>query len=300
MLDQSDGEAFSQGIWKIKKKEFPKVTAPVPASKLNVNGKMISDPNGIKNLYLETFTHRLRHRPPKHDNVELFELQQRLIEKRLLLCSDNKSPLWTEQDIIESLDSLQNGKCRDPLGLVNEIFKPPLAGSDMVKSLTILMNKIKDECSIPDIFRLKNVTTIFKNKGSRNNLENDRGIFICTIFMSILQKLINRDKYDIIDKNLSDSNVGARKNKNIRNHTFIINGINNEAIQSKSDSVDLLILDYKQCFDALSVDITLNDLYEVGVTDNHLNVISECDASSKIAIKTPVGMTKRVEIEKNC
>ena len=45
---------------------------------MNVNGKMISDPNGIKKLYLETFTHRLRQRPPKEDNIELFELQQRL------------------------------------------------------------------------------------------------------------------------------------------------------------------------------------------------------------------------------
>ena len=91
---------------------------------------------------------------------------------------------------------------------------------------------------------------------------------------------------------MSDSNVGARKGKNIRNHTFIINGIINDAASSKSKPVDLAILDYQQCFDAISVDVTINDLYEAGVTNDHLSLINECDASSKIAIKTPFGLAK--------
>ena len=103
VLDQSEGDSFSHGIWKIKNKNFTKVAASIPAAKMNVNGKMISDPNGIKKLYLDTFTQRLRQRPPKEDNIELFELQQRLIEKRLLLSIDDRSPPWTEQNIIDAL-----------------------------------------------------------------------------------------------------------------------------------------------------------------------------------------------------
>ena len=47
-------------------------------------------------------------------------------------------------------------------------------------------------------------------------------------------KLIYNDKYEIVDQNMSDSNVGARKRKNIRNHVFILNGIINEAIKKKN------------------------------------------------------------------
>ena len=43
----------------------------------------------------------------------------------------NKSDPWTEDDIRKVLKSLKNDKCRDPLGLVNEIFKPPTAGDDL-------------------------------------------------------------------------------------------------------------------------------------------------------------------------
>ena len=133
---------------------------------------MVTDPNGIKNLYLETFTHRLRQRPAKKEYSELFLLQQKLCEKRLLLSKNLKSKSWTENDILKVLKSLKNGKCRDPLGLVNEIFKPPIAGTDLVKSITSMMNKIKDLGKLPKVFRMKNISTIYKNKGSRLDLEN--------------------------------------------------------------------------------------------------------------------------------
>ena len=110
--------------------------------------------------------------------------------------------------------------------------------------------------------------------------------------------MIYQDNYELIDENLSDSNVGARKRKNIRNHSFIINGIINDTVVSKSKTIDLAILDYKQCFDGLSVESTTNDLYNVGVNNDHLNVIYESDAKSKIAVKTPLGLTKRKDVEK--
>ena len=129
-------------------------------------------------------------------------------------------------------------------------------------------------------------------------MENDRGIFTVTALNSILQKLLYNDNYENIDSCLSDSNVGACKNKNIRNHSFIINGIIHDTIASKSKSVDFAILDYRQCFDALAVDICTNDLYILGVTNDHLNLFYECDSQSNIAVKTPLGLTDRVNVQK--
>ena len=296
-LDQTD-DNINMGIWKVKNKHFPKKTASVPSAKADINGRLVSDPNGLKNLYLDTFTHRLRQRPIKEKYSKLFELQKEVLDRRLIITSENKSPDWSEIDVIEVLKSLKNGKSRDPLGMCNEIFKPPVAGADLVTSLTIMMNKIKSEVTIPDQLRMKNITAIYKNKGSKSDLENDRGIFRCTVLNTIFQKLIYEDNYDMIDENLSDSNVGARKRKNIRNNSFIINGIINDTVSSKSKTIDLAILDYKQCFDALSVEICTNDMYNVGVTSDHLNLIHESDALSKIAIKTPLGLTKRVDVVK--
>ena len=131
----------------------------------------------------------------------------------------------------------------------------------------MLFNKVKETLSIPKFMELCNIVGIYKGKGEKMDLKNDRGIFIVNIFRSILMKLIYGDKYDIVDKNMSDSNVGARKKKNIRNHIFILNGIINEALQKKSEPVDIVIVDYKQCFDSLWLEECMNDLYEAGITD---------------------------------
>ena len=80
--------------------------------------------------------------------------------------------------------------------------------------------------------------------------------------------------YQSIDENLSDANVGSRKDMNIRNNTFIINAVINEANANKSkSSLDILIYDLKEAFDSLNVNTTLNDLYDVGVTSDQLNLI---------------------------
>ena len=86
------------------------------------------------------------------------------------------------------------------------------------------------------------------------DLENERGIFIVTVLRSILMKLIYNDKYSIIDSNMSDSNVGARRKKNIRNHIFVINGIIYDVLSSKKKkAIDIQIMDYKQCFELLMI-----------------------------------------------
>ena len=89
------------------------------------------------------------------------------------------SPDWSEQDVISVMRSLKNGKSRDPLGYTNELFK--VEGRDLVKSLTVMMNKVKQTQTTPKPFIMKNVSAIYKNKGSRQDLDNDRGIFTCTI-----------------------------------------------------------------------------------------------------------------------
>ena len=198
----------------------------------------------LKDLYQDHFTHRLRQRPSMDTFSELHDQQSDLLRKRLMMTRMQQTEDWTEEEVVKVLKSLKNNKAKDPLGLVNELFKPPVAGADLIKSLTIIMNNIKKDNSIPELFRMKNISPVYKNKGSRNDLINDRGIFNCTVITNILQKLLYLRNYDQIDDILSDSNVGSRKNKNIRNHIFVLGGIMNEALQSKSN-IDILVNDFK-------------------------------------------------------
>ena len=94
------------------------------------------------------------------------------------------------------------------------MLKPEAIVSDMKQSLLELINNIKEEGPIPDIMRNTVMTDIPKSgAGSQFKLENQRGIFKLSIFRSLLFRIIYNRKYEIIDANMTDSNIGARRKK---------------------------------------------------------------------------------------
>ena len=65
---------------------------------------------------------------------------------------------------------------------------------------------------------------------------------------------------------MSCSNIGARKNRSINDHLFVINGIINDVRNnSKSSNIDIQIYDVAKCFDKLEYVNTPTDLYNAGV-----------------------------------
>ena len=56
---------------------------------------------------------------------------------------------------------------------------------------------------------------------------------------SILDKLVFSHIYDIVDSSMSASNIGARRNRNIRDHLFVINGVLNYVQQNKKTGSDV-------------------------------------------------------------
>ena len=73
--------------------------------------------------------------------------------------------------------------------------------------------------------------------------------------------LIYNEKYEIIDSNMSDCQMGARKRKGCRNNIFIINGIIHDVMSSvKKNPVVLHVSDYKQMFDAIELKQALSDI----------------------------------------
>ena len=131
----------------------------------------------------------------------------------------------------------------------------------MVRSLAMLFNKIKNETNIPDKMRYKKVTALYKGKGPRMLRDSDRGIFTSTVLNCILQKLLLRDNYEEVDANLSDSNIGARKKKNIRNNIFVMNSVIHDAI-TNNKAIDISVYDYQKMFDSMNLCVTTNDVYD--------------------------------------
>ena len=68
-----------------------------------------------------------------------------------------------------------------------------------------------------------------------------RGIFRVSIFRNILDQLIFNDEYEAIDKNLTDSNVGRRRGRNIRDNIFVLSAIINSIKKGKAEGCDIIV-----------------------------------------------------------
>ena len=267
-INGKDSDLNHQGIWKIKKKYFPKIKPCLPAGKKNIKGQLITNPDELKELYLQTFKFRLRHRKAQPGFESLLVSQEELFKLRLELAKVKHTSPWNMNDLEEALKELKSGKCRDPEGLVREVFKEGVIGSDLKRSMLILFNNIKKTRKFPAFMQLANICAIYKGRGDVNDLDSDRGIFLVSLFRTIMMKMIYKDKYPIIDKAMSDSNIGARKQKNIINHIFVLNSIIHDVLRKKSNKpIDLMILDYKQMFDSECFFECMNDVFETGVDD---------------------------------
>ena len=87
-------------------------------------------------------------------------------------------------------------------------------------------------------------------------------------------RLINKDKYDVIEESMSDSNIGARKKKNIRNHISVVNSILHDVLNKKSNEpIDTMVLDYKQMFGSECLHESMNSVFEAGITDDMFSLI---------------------------
>ena len=296
-LSQDPENVNIQEIWKKMNKLWPKFTPTLPAGKKNHFGKVISDPKELKKLLAKEYKERLRTRPTRPDLNELEKRKNNIFKLKLAITESNKSKKWTMSDLDDALGDLKNNKSRDDEGLINEIFKLNVIGEDLKKSILLMFNRLKEENIIPIFMNYANITTVPK-KGSKLLLENERGIFRVSVLRSILMRIIYNEKYEQIDRKMSDCQMGARKNKGCRNNLFIINGIIHDVMSSnKKTPVLLQIYDYKQMFDAINLQQALSDIYDVGVDDDNLSLLYQANNNVKMAVNTPDGLTERQTLE---
>ena len=292
---ESDEGGFNSGhLWRLKNKLRKKINN-VPTAMVDKGGNLVTTSEGIKKLTMDHFKKVLENRPMKPELEEYKKEREELCDKRMKLASKNKTPDWTSEDVKFVVKNLKKKKSRDPLGYSNELIQ--CGGEDMTRAIVHLVNKIKKQQVVPHCLKPCNITSLYKNKGSRKDLNQYRGIFRVTVFRNILDRLIFNDEYDTIETNLTDSNVGGRRGRNIRDNIFVLNAIINSIRKGKQEPCDISVYDVEKCFDALWVQECMNTLYEYGMKNDRLVLLYEETKSAQIAIKTSNGLTDREVIE---
>ena len=164
---------------------------------------LISAPKALKDLYLQTYSHRLRQRDISEDYRHLHSLKTHLWNRRFQNLKTKISQPWSLKDLEKVKKSLKNNRLRHPNGMINESFKPDICDLDLKAGVLNLMNYVKTSFRIPQFMQLADITSIYKNKGSRQDLNSDRVIFVLSVLRKVFDKLMYKDKYQDLEMSRS-------------------------------------------------------------------------------------------------
>ena len=124
-----NGSVSKVGIRKVKPKILP------PMAKRDTAGNLITEVAPLKQLYLQTYIHRLRDREIRDELTDLFQLKTQPWAERSAQCSENISREWFMNDLDKVLKSLKNNQSRDPNDMINALLKPETIGRYLKVSL---------------------------------------------------------------------------------------------------------------------------------------------------------------------
>ena len=186
-LKHGDGDVNMGNFWKLKQRLFPKAR-DVSVAKLDSKGHLVSSGGKLKNLYLDTYKERLKHRKIKPGLEQYQEMRESLFDLRRSEVMENIKEPWTMEQLLKVLKSLKKGKARDPLNLVNEIFRPEVAGTDLQEALLKIANKVNEEQKFPEFLKYTDITSVYKGKWSKADIDNQRGLFSLVTIRTIIDK----------------------------------------------------------------------------------------------------------------
>ena len=258
-------------------------------SVINDHNIEVFDDDAVIDEYVKEFKQRLSHRKIAPELQEYQEITNKLLEECIKLAGKSPKSDYTITEVTTAIHQLRNGKSPDPNMFPPEIFKN--AGHDLIESITVILNHIKNQLIIPDSWIRVIIVTLYKNKGSRKKLKNHRGIFLTDILAKVMEKLIKSRAQNSL-RNVNKFQYGATEGRSPADCTFIIRSLIDHALYLRK-SLFLNLYDYSTCFDSLWLEDTMLALWDIGIRNELFPLIYKMNENTLISIRSPYGMSPK-------
>ena len=203
-----------------------------------------------------------------------------------------KGPPYSKDEMEKVRRHLKKGKSPGRDGIPPEIF---IEGREQFQEPVLdLLNQIKQENTVPQQWTQVQVSTMYKNKGKKKQLLNQRGIFLKQVLSKIYGKL-NMNRADEAMDNIDKSQAGGRKNRSTADQTYLLRAAVDHC-KYLDQPLFVTLYDYSQCFDSLWLTDSLLSLIKVGVDKEIVSILRRLNETCNIVVKTPVGMTDEFQV----
>lgn len=287
----TEREKFSpNGFWKLKKAVAKKSSAPKLNSILK-DGVEISGKELIKEEIRKEFRHRLRNRKPKEEWEQFVETSNEIVQLLMEKVTDN-GPEFTMDELSVVIKELRKGKTPGYDAFNAELLLE--AGSGVLEPLLKVFNIIRVSKVIPEQWNNVLISLIYKNKGSKKELVNYRGIFLTVIVSKVFEALIKKR----ISTNLASVDLhqaGSRNNRGPPDNTFLLRGCIDHQ-KYLGGCLYITTYDFEQAFDSLWLQDCILSLKALDVPDYILQLIHNLNQKASVVVKTPHGKTEPISV----
>ena len=192
----------------------------------------------------------------------------------------------------KQIQKLKSKKAPDREGWTNEMLKK--GGKEMEQSIISMFTRIHNELEIPQQWDTMKIKSLYKNKGSRSDMKNRRGLFLTSIISKLFEKVMLRKSEENINIDICQS--GGKKGRSITDNWLALTAVldNNRRMNKKTY---LLLADAEKCFDKLWLKDCLIDINSSGMREREVALLFQLNKSAKIQIETPAGTTEDLAVK---
>lgn len=289
------GGLKSKSFWDFKKRITPAMKTEEPMAMLNKEGKIVEDTEGIKQIYMEHYKELLE--TPKATTKIEIDAEEK-VERVKKGCEKLADSRTIEKFRIEDLQSintnLKNRKAADIESWRYEYIK--YAGKDLQESLIRMINEVMEVKQIPIQWKDMKIKSIYKKKGQRQSMKNQRGLFLTNVISKVVERLIYNRKQTIIRNGVSEYQCGSLKKRSTIDNLFVLQGAIDYHRYLKKD-LFIGFIDAEKCFDKLWLDDVCSEIYKIGFKPEEVEFLRNLNTNITATIEAPFGKTDPIKID---
>ena len=186
-------------------------------------------------------------------------------------------------EIMKFVKDLKNNKAAGIDEIINEFIKCSI--EFMLPLYIKLFNRVLDTGEIPDDWLTGMIIPIYKNKGSKEDTNNYRGITLLSCVGKLFTSILNQRLTEFCDNNLilKEIQAGFRKGYSTLDNIYVFKNII-ELFRFKKKKLFCCFVDYKKAFDSVWREALWYKLTKAGIQGKIFNVIKSLYAQVKSCV----------------
>jgi len=232
---------------------------------LSDNGTLLKEKSAINERWREHFS-TLLNRPSSVSNDALEQIPQRPTIDSLDLPP-------TLDEVKKAIHQTSSGKAPGMDGIPAEVYKA--TGPIALATFHSIIHCIWEDVAIPQEFRDATIVSLYKNKGSKSDCGNYRGISLLSTAGKILARIIlNRLITSVSEANLPEAQCGFRPNRSTTDMIFVVRQVQEKCREQNKDLYAIFI-DLTKAFDTVNREALWVILQRLGCPRKFVHLIRQ-------------------------